>query len=243
MKTIFLFILLCLFSISPARAGTVAGFGGGTEYTQILNNVQLANSYTQMLTNYTTQLQQYQAQLQNLQRNPLSPMAQDIPNMIKGIGSVMTAGKSIGGSMASIDSNFASTFKSPLAQNYSDRFKSLTDTSQDTLNASAKAAGIQRDAMDSETAVLDALYTKSQSSDGTVAAIQQLSAINTNQIQHLQGLKELISTQNIASSTWMATQNAKDEAKVNSSANEIKNTMTIVDQPMPAPRAKDKSHW
>lgn len=211
MKTTLLFILLCLSSISPSRAGTVAGFGGGTEYTQILNNVQLANQYAQMLTNYTTQLQQYQAQLQNLERNPLSPMVQDIPNMIKGIGGAMAAGKSIGGSMAQIDGNFATAFKSPLAGTFSEKFKTLNDTSTDTLAASAKAAGIERDARDSETATLNALYTKSQSSDGTVAAVQQLSAINANQIQHLQGMKELISTQNIASSAWMAGQNRKDE--------------------------------
>jgi len=212
MKTTILFFILFLSSISPALAGTVAGFGGGTEYTQILNNVQLANSYSQMLTNYTTQLQQYQAQLKNLERGSAGQIGAEVPGIMKGIGTIMSATNSIGGTMASIDSNFASTFKSPLAQNFADRFKSLTTTSTATLGASASAAGLQRDTMEAETAALNKAFNEVQATDGTVAAVQKLGAINAQQVQQTQALRELIATQNVASSTWMASQDAKVEA-------------------------------
>lgn len=214
MKTTLLFILLCLssFSITPAQAGTVAGFGGGTEYTQILNNVQLANSYSQMLTNYTTQLQQYQAQLKNLERGSAGQIGAEVPGIMKGMGTIMAGTNSIGGTMASIDSNFASTFKSPVAQSYSDRFKSLTTTSTATLGASASSAGLQRDTMEAETRALEKAFSEVQATDGTVAAVQKLGAINAQQVQQTQAMRELIATQNIASSTWMAEQSAKQEA-------------------------------
>ena len=212
MKTTILFFILFLSSISPALAGTVAGFGGGTEYTQILNNVQLANSYSQMLTNYTTPLQQYQAQLKNLERGSAGQIGAEVPGIMKGIGTIMSATNSIGGTMASIDSNFASTFKSPLAQNFADRFKSLTTTSTATLGASASAAGLQRDTMEAETAALNKAFNEVQATDGTVAAVQKLGAINAQQVQQTQALRELIAAQNVASSTWMASQDAKVEA-------------------------------
>lgn len=232
MKTILIFILLCLFSISPsAHAGTVAGFGGGTEYTQILNNLQLANSYSQMLTNYTTQLQQYQAQLKNLERGSAGQIGAEVPGIMRGIGTIMAGTNSIGGTMASIDSNFANTFKSPLAQSYADRFKSLTTTSTATLGASAGAAGLQRDTMEAETAALNKAFNEVQSTDGTVAAVQKLGAINAQQVQQTQAMRELIATQNIASSTWMASQDAKGQAKEDVNTN----IMRVKKRPLPTP--------
>lgn len=215
MKTILVFILLCLssFSTNPARAGTVAGFGGGTEYTQILNNVQLANSYAQMLTNYSTQLQQYQAQLRNLERGSAGQIGAEIPGIMRGIGTIMASTNSIGGTMATIDGNFARTFNSPLAQNFSNRFRALTTTSTATLGASASAAGLQRDTMEAETAALRRAFDEVRETDGTVAAVQKLGAINAQQVQQTQAMRELIATQNIASSTWMAEQSAKAQMK------------------------------
>ena len=212
MKTTLLFILLCISSTQPARAGSVAGTGGASEIVQIKNNVQLALSYEQQLVNHSTQLQQYQAQLKNLERGSDSQIGAEIPGIISGIGKIMAAGNSIGGTMAAIDSNFASTFKSPLAQNFADRFKSLTTTSTATLGASASAAGLQRDTMEAETAALNKAFNEVQATDGTVAAVQKLGAINAQQVQQTQALRELIATQNVASSTWMASQDAKVEA-------------------------------
>lgn len=203
--------LLCFLISAPSMAGGGGGFAGATELTQIRNNAELALQYAQQLTAYSTQLNQYQAQLQNLARNPSSQMGTDVNRMINGIGGIMTAGNSIGGTMASIDQKFGQTFNSPTALKFSDRFKQLTSTSTDTLGASMRAAGLHRDAYATDATALQALYDRSQSSDGTVAAVQQLSAINTMQIQQTQGLKDLIATQNVASSTWMAAQEAKSK--------------------------------
>lgn len=124
----------------------------------------------------------------------------------------MDAGESIGGTMSQIDGNFSKKFNNPQLGNYSQSFKAWTSASQDTLGATMRASGMHRDAYDTDTQALQALFNKSQSSDGTVAAVQQLSAINTMQIQQTQKLGDLLATQNIASSTYMAAQNSKQQA-------------------------------
>lgn len=205
-----------IFILFLVPAGAMAGgamTGGATEFTQILNQVQLALQYAQQVQQYTTQLQQYQAQMQNLQRNPASILGSDVSKLLNGIGGIMGAAQSIGGTMAAIDRNFSEKFQSPLAGTYSQNFKTWTTTSQDTLGAAMRAAGMQRDAYASDTAALTALFNRSQSSDGTVAAVQQLSALNAMQIQQNQKLADLLATQNIAASTYMANQNAKDQAR------------------------------
>lgn len=228
-KIIFSGLLLAAVS-SQAMAGGGGLTGGATEYTQMLNNVQLADSYMKQVMQYSTQLQQYQSQLTNMQLNPASVRPGDTQRLISGIGGVMQGGQAIGGTMARIDGNFARTYSSPLAGTYSQNFQTWTTSSQDTLGASMRAAGMHRDAYASDTAALNALYKKTQSSQGTVAAIQTLSEINVSQIEHTQKLEDLIATQNIASSNWMAAQDAKGQAREDASTVRFKAT------PIPDPK-------
>src|SRR5947209_1655647 len=74
---------------SVSLAGSVAGFGGATEVTQILNNVQLVQQYEQQVQQFVRQGLQYEAQLKHLQQNPASLLGQDAANLIQGIGGLM----------------------------------------------------------------------------------------------------------------------------------------------------------
>lgn len=192
-------------------AGTVAGTGGATEVTQIMNNVQLVLQYEQQVQAYLRQGLQLQNELKNLERNPTSLLGQDVGNLINGVGKIIAGGQSIGYSLATIDRNFATTFKSPTAQTLSDRFFSWHKTSTDTLEGALKAAGLHRDQYNTDTEALTALYNESQAADGNLKAIQSLSKINSMQVQQLQKLQDLMATQNIATSTYMAAKTAKDQ--------------------------------
>jgi P-type conjugative transfer protein TrbJ len=205
-------LFLMLAGAGQAAFAGGAMTGGASEWTQVMNNVQLINQYAQQVKQYSTQMQQYQYQLQNMQLNPASVMNTNIPQLINGIGAVMQAGQSIGGTMSTIDANFSQKFNNPMAGTYSQNFKTWTVTSQDTLGAAMRAAGLHRDSFASDTAALQALYNKTQSSQGTVAAVQTLSEVSVSQTQQLQKLQDLVATQNLASSTYMAGQNAKAQA-------------------------------
>ena len=231
--------ILALAVVANSAFAGGAASGGASEITQIRNNVELAAQYAQQVQQYSTQLQQYQAQLQNLALNPTSIMGSDVSRLLHGIGTVMQAGQSIGGSMAQIDGNFSKIFNSPLAGNYSQNFKTWTTTSTDTLGAAMRTAGLHRDSFTSDTAALTALFNKSQSSQGTVAAVQTLSEINVTQVQQMQKLQDLIATQNVAVSTYMAGQNAKDQAK-----QDVEDHLWHLEKEMsPNPRPTNTKHY
>lgn len=207
--------LLALFLLLVSGVPAIAGGGspiGATEATQYANNMQLILAYSQQVEQYATQLKQYQAQLQNLEQNPAGAMNGNTTQIIEGVGSIMSAQNSMGSTMAQIDANFTKKYDRPIAATYADRFKSWTDTSMGTLGGALRAAGLHRDAYRSDTDALQALYNRSQSSTGTVAAVQQLSALATMQVQQGQKLTDLMASQSVAASTWMASQTSKQQA-------------------------------
>ncbi|VWB97666.1 hypothetical protein BLA13014_04565 [Burkholderia aenigmatica] len=202
-------LLLC--GQSGANAGTIAGTGGSTEVTQILNNLQLIQSYEQQVQAYVRQGVQVQNELRNLMSNPTSILGDDVGKMINTIGSIWNGGQSIGYNLAQIDQNFARTFKSPTAGNLAKMFTSWHQTNTDTLQSALRAIGTQRDNYASSQAALTDLYNRSQATNGNLDSLQTLSQINIRQIQELQSLQELMATQSQAATTYMATQNAKDQ--------------------------------
>lgn len=206
------FITAAIFS-APALAGSVAGTGGSTEVTQIINMMQLIQSYEQQVQAYVRQGVQVEAELRNLISNPTSLMGDDVGNMINTIGRIYSGGQSIGYNLAQIDKNFARTFKSPTADNFAKMFTSWHQTNTDTLQSALRAIGAQRDQYASSQAALTDLYNRSQSTNGNLDALQTLSQINVRQIQELQSLKELMATQATAATTYMAARSARDQAK------------------------------
>jgi len=227
------FLMIGLLFSNPSFAAYCGNCA--TEVTQIMNKIQLVASYAKQAASYSTQLQQYQSQLQNMRLNPSSIMPDDLNKLTRGIGEIMAAGNSIGNTYAEVDANFSNKYNSPLAGNFADRFKSWTTNSQDTLGSAMRAAGLQRDAYGSDTAALNALWNKSQSSQGTVAAIQTLSEINVEQIQHTRKLEELLSSQNLATSTFMASQNAKSQDKQN-----VEDAISVMPNPVKLQEMKTK---
>lgn len=211
--------------------------GGATEWTQILNHVQLMTQYSQQVQQYAIQLQQYQMQLQNLARNPTTLLGADISKLLNGVGGIMQAGQSIGGTMAQIDGNFSQKFGNPVLGTYSQNFKTWTSTSTDTLGAALRAAGMHRDEFATDTAALTALFNKSQQSQGTVGAVQTLSEMTAMQIQQTQKLGDLLATQNVAASTYMASQNAKAQA-----AQDVNDKLWTF-QEMPPPKMRSGTHY
>jgi P-type conjugative transfer protein TrbJ len=183
------------------QAGSPTGVA--TEYTQLANNFQLGLQYAKQIEQYATQLLQYETQLKNLILAE-SPGITEVMSIVSGVGQVMSAGKSIGATMAQIDRNFAKTFKNATAASLAENFTRWNNTSLDTLEGALKASGKIRDQYPSDAAMLQALYEKSQSTKGARDSIQMVAAINSEQINQLHKLSNLIATQNIATSTYMA---------------------------------------
>lgn len=228
-----LILVMALAAPLPAMAtGLVAG---ATEFTQIANNIQLGYQYETQLEQYVTQYKQLEAQLTNMKLNSSSVMGSEVTTLVGKVGGMMSAGQAIGGTFARIDENIAKKYGSELAGSYSEKFKNWTAGNQDSLSASMRAAGMHRDGYANDTAALNALYAKTQSSQGTVAAIQTMSEMLAMQIQQMQKLQDLVATQNVATSDFMATQNAKQQAAEAANAQ-----ITIPDKPIPKMTGKNK---
>ena len=180
--------------------------GGSTEVTQIANKLQLAMAYAKQVAQHVTELAQLQTQLTNLIKNPLSLLGPEIGNMINDIGKIMSIGKSIGSNLAQIDKNFGTMFKSSTALSLSESFTNWHHTSIDTLEGALKSAGLHMDQYKDDTSRIQALYLASQKTGGNLEALQTLSKINIEQIKQTQRLGDLIATQNLAASTYMAEQ-------------------------------------
>jgi len=211
MKKFLIITLISLSSIQPARAG--GGYAGATEFTQILNNIQLADQYAQQVMQYENQLMQYDTMLKNLAQHPFGNISPELYKLTSNSAKVISASRDIGSNMAKVDKNFADQFNSPLAKSFADRFKGWSENSNDALKASMLNAGLQRENFKSDEAALDALVRKNQQSEGNLAAVKTLGEINAAQVQEMQKLRDLISQQQLAENTYMAAQTAKEQAQ------------------------------
>ncbi|KKT72675.1 MAG: P-type conjugative transfer protein TrbJ [Candidatus Peregrinibacteria bacterium GW2011_GWA2_44_7] len=114
--------------------------GGATEVTQILNNVQLAESYAQQVMQYQNQLLQYETMIRNLAKNPLGVIAPDLAQMVQGQARLLSMGTDIASSMSKVDLNFSKNFTDPnndqLRYNFSGILGPITNLSIDINNAS-----------------------------------------------------------------------------------------------------------
>lgn len=206
---------LCAAGIVPMVPVAYAGgaIAGATELTQMENKLQLVMAYAKQVQQYSNQLLQYKTMLDNLIKNPLSLLGPEIGQMISQVGQIMSAGKAIGSNLSQIAKNFGETFKRVEALSFSEKFAKWNESSTDTLEGALKAAGLHRERYENETAKLQALYSESQNTGGNLQALQTLSKITVEQIQQTQRLGDLIATQNIAASTFMAAQMARDQAR------------------------------
>lgn len=212
MKKNIIFLAVAVALSGPSLA-SVLGTGGSSEVTQIANNVQLMNQYAQQVEQYVRQGLQLEAQMKNLIQNPASMLGKDVGGIINGVGRLYSAGNSIGGNLATIDRNFANTFKSPTAKNLADSFTRWHSTNTSTLEAAMKSAGLVFDSQQSEADNLQRLFDKSQGARGNLEVMQVANEINSMNVQQLQKLSQLIAAQNLAQNTYLASQTAKDEAQ------------------------------
>lgn len=196
-----------------AVAGGGGAGGGATEITQLLNNVQLAESYAQQVVSYQNQLMQYSTMVQNLTKNPIGVLLPDVQKAADNMSRLMSIGHDIASNMSRVDQNFANTFKSPTAQTFATKFSLWTNSSQDALKAAMLNAGLQREQFADDASSLQALTNDLASQQGNVAALQSLGALNARQIQESMKLRDLISQQQVAQNTYLAAQASKEQMR------------------------------
>lgn len=225
-------ILVALLFTTPMFAGSVAGTGGATEITQILNNAQLVLQYAKQVQQAETQLNsltqsiQHTAQMaQNLAQLPAATWSK-FQNDVMSLKGIVQQGQAVSFAAANLDSQFASVYKGysnfqSLAgaalgtrnASFSQQYQTLNASTRDNVTGALKSLNTQLNAMSSDEAVMDMLQNQSRSADGEVKATQAANEIAMHQTDTLKKLQYTLMTQASTEAQWIASQNDSQAAQ------------------------------
>jgi len=227
-----LLIVLILFSSELAIGGTVAGTGGSTEITQILNNAQLMDQTNEMYdqtVKLSGQLQKQAAMVDDMKRQGKSLSSQEwgrTSEDLRELSEVVRQGEAVAYSSSNSDAvyrqkfqgyDFYSKEKGKSTSTYSDRYSDWSKTNMDSISGAMKAANLQATQFQSEETTMRSIQRLSQSAQGRMEAIQAGNLIAAQQVGQMQKLRSLMMAQMQMHASFMSTQTSeKDQAKAKS---------------------------
>lgn len=204
-RAIALFFSSTLICPSASVAGSVAGTGGSTEVTQILNN-------TELITQTAQQVKMVQIQLQNALTDPNTPWGQTM-DALQQLQSAYNTTQSIGYSMASAQNQFNNLYQGyGQGGNLLNKITSWSNQTRNSMQGLLSSAGWTMDQVKSEGSLIDSLRMRGQSAQGQMQAIQAGNAISVQMVQQLQELRQLQATQAQAQASYLAGVNEKAAA-------------------------------
>ena len=213
-------IAICMtLAITPAMGGSVAGFGGATEITQIMNNTQLIQQAMTMAKQLDQMIQSVsyaQQQLVNLKNLPNLYWGQ-ISGDLNTVMQVVAQGQALGYQLSNLDNKFSVNFpgfRSPLGSGYSSQSQQWTRTNLDSIKASLKAAGMQSDQFGNEQSALAAMENQAASAEGSNELAQVGAQLAAQQVQQMMKLRQLMMAEMQAQNAVLAT-NEQRQSDVN----------------------------
>ena len=174
----------------PARAGVPGLFA--TEYTQLLNYVELIGQLEQqvlMVENQITQIADMAKHGITITDQLFGTVESDISNL----RTIVNTSEALSYTMSNLDSTFRVRFPgySP-STNYSTAYQTWSQTSLDSTRGALDAAGLQDSQFDSDAALLKTLQGQSQSAVGRMQVIEVGNQIAENQAEQLMKLRQLM---------------------------------------------------
>jgi len=175
---------------APAHAGVPGLFA--TEYTQILNYVELAGQLEKQVVMVENQLNQ----LADMAKHGITITDQlfgTVASDITTLRQIVNTGQALSYTLSNMDGTFRLRFPgySP-STNYGQSYQTWSQTSLDSTLGALKAAGVQNSQFDSDSALLQSLKSQSQSAVGRMQAIEVGNQIAENQAEQLMKLRQLM---------------------------------------------------
>ena len=174
----------------PAYAGVPGLFA--TEYTQILNYLQLIGSLEKQVLMVENQLTQIANEVKHgltIPNQLFGTVASDIANL----NQIVRTGQSLSYTMSNLDGNFRLRFPGYASTtNYGQSYQSWSQTSLDSIRGALNAAGLQNSQFNSEQALLQTLQGQSMTAVGRMQAIEVGNQIAENQAEQLMKLRQLM---------------------------------------------------
>lgn len=201
---------------SAAHAGSVAGNGGATEVTQILNNVQLIEQTSQQLQQIQQvgqQLQYMKYQMKNLQGSPTEIWGQ-AQTLLERLARLVSRSNGLGYTAGNIAQKFQQTYPGyQPTTDYGQQYGKWTQQSMQGISVALQSAGMQAGDFATEQQSLNQIRAISANSPGALQAIQAGNMISSNMADQLMELRQLETTQMNAQDGWLATQQQVQSGK------------------------------
>lgn len=194
------------FITAPQPAQAVVCATCATEWTQILNNIQLVTQYQKQVQQYATQIQELQTavnQYQNMLKNTLSlpsEIHRAATQDLQKLADLYRDSKALAYSMSNLDAQFKQSYK-PFGDyaggkvDYAAKYRQWAEQGSDNARYALKAAGLQASMFQSEDQLLSAMVARSTSAEGQKQALQAGNEIAAAQVQQIQKLRELVAAQ------------------------------------------------
>ena len=175
---------------APAHAGVPGVFA--TEYTQILNYVELAGQLEKQVVMVENQLNQ----LADMAKHGITITDQlfgTVASDITTLRQIVNTGQALSYTLSNMDGTFRLRFPGySTSTNYGRSYQNWSQTSLDSTLGALKAAGVQNSQFDSDSALLQSLKSQSQSAVGRMQAIEVGNQIAENQAEQLMKLRQLM---------------------------------------------------
>ncbi len=182
------------------------------EWTQLLNNAQLAAQYARQLQQHADQLRKYQEMLRQGEKLNVFQWT-DAASSLRELSLVVQQGRALAYSTRDLGSAFRDRFQDYEREEV--MFDTLLDdwaeTSMDSIKGAMLAANMQADKLRSEEQVLARMRTLSSSVDGKLEAISVGNQIAVEQAVQMQKLRQLMMAQMQAQNVYLASEQAKEE--------------------------------
>jgi len=174
----------------PAHAGVPGVFA--TEYTQILNYVELAGKLEKQVLMVENQLNQ----LADMAKHGITITDQlfgTVASDINNLNQIVKTGESLSYTMSNLDGSFRLRFPGySSSTNYGQSYQTWSQTTLDSTLGALNAAGLQNSQFNSDEALLKTLQGQSQSAVGRMQAIEVGNQIAENQSEQLMKLRQLM---------------------------------------------------
>lgn len=173
----------------PALAGPWA-----TEFTQVLNHVELVNSYAVQAEQLDQQIQILADAIKNSKRNSTQTFW-NIGADLSALASIVQGGQAIAYSLGDLDAVWHKTYPGYASYSrtgYYRRYQNWAQTTLDTVIGAMRAAGLQGQELNNEVSLITNLESQSQSADGRLLALNVATQMADQQAQQMQKLREIM---------------------------------------------------
>lgn len=210
--SILIFICLFLACNSSSAMGSVTG---ATEWTQLMNNYELAQHTINQIRQLYNEAQMIKYQIEQLKSIRVYTTGQwdDVFSVLQQLDGIVRQGQGLSYSMSDLERRFKELYpgyKPPV--NFQNEYKDWSENTMDSIKSSLMAANLQARYFVTEKGAMDKIRSLSDSAVGQTQAIQAGNMMANEMVSQLQKLRQLIMSQMQAQNSYMANEVNKDAA-------------------------------